>query len=163
MELAEQQSKRLQGVKNETKSKINYYISSMLESRVVLEDSTSVEKFEITVFNKNSSDFVFIDALTEIGNLELYDNPNIEMTLEGIEKNVTIIKPSEFLTFTVVFKYKDGADTTNNVLNNKIGKADCMYDNELGMYQSELNKQFIEGGGKADYFDGGIIDISKKL
>ena len=28
---------------------------------------------------------------------------------------------------------------------------------------SELNKQFIEGGGKADYFDGGIIDISKKL
>ena len=105
---------------NETKSKINYYISSMLESRVVLEDSTIVEKFEITVFNKNSSDFVFIDALTEIGNLELYDNPNIEMTLEGIEKNVTIIKPSEFLTFTVVFKYKDGADTTNNVLNNKI-------------------------------------------
>lgn len=105
---------------NETKSKINYYISSMLESRVVLEDSTSVEKFEITVFNKNSSDFVFIDALTEIGNSELYDNPNIEMTLEGIEKNVTIIKPSEFLTFTVVFKYKDGADTTNNVLNNKI-------------------------------------------
>ena len=75
---------------NETKSKINYYISSMLESRVVLEDSTSVEKFEITVFNKNSSDFVFIDALTEIGNSELYDNPNIEMILEGIEKNVTI-------------------------------------------------------------------------
>jgi hypothetical protein len=50
-----------------------------------------------------------------------------------------------------------------DVLNDKIGKADCMYDNELGMYQSELNKQFIEGGGKADYFDGGIIDISKKM
>jgi hypothetical protein len=26
-----------------------------------------------------------------------------------------------------------------------------------------LNKQFIEGGGNADYFDGGIIDISKKM
>ena len=104
----------------ESQSKINYFISSVLESRVVLDDSTSVEKFEVTVYNKNSSDFVFIDALTEIGNPKLYDNPDIEMILEGIERNETIIKPSEFLTFTVVFKYKDGASMTNNTLNSNI-------------------------------------------
>jgi hypothetical protein len=59
--------------------------------------------------------------------------------------------------------YDEELGSYQSELNNKIGKADCLYDKELGMYQSEINKQFIEGGVKVDYFDGGIIDISKKL
>lgn len=62
-----------------------------------------------------------------------------------------------------IAKGKIGNALTSTAKNHVVAVANDLYDEELNKYQSELNKQFIEGGGKADYFDGGIIDITKKL
>lgn len=62
-----------------------------------------------------------------------------------------------------IAKGKIGNALTSTAKNHIVAVANDLYDEELNKYQSELNKQFIEGGGSADYFDGGIIDISKKL
>lgn len=62
-----------------------------------------------------------------------------------------------------IAKGKIGNALTSTAKNHVVAVTNDLYDEELNKYQSELNKQFIEGGGKADYFDGGIIDISKKL
>ena len=63
------------------------------------------------------------------------------------------------------YLYDEEQGVYQTELNNMIGKADCLYDKELGMYQSELNKMINSGGTSETtvYFDGGIIDISKKL
>jgi hypothetical protein len=62
-----------------------------------------------------------------------------------------------------IAKGKIGNALTSTAKNHVIAVANDLYDEELNKYQSELNKQFIEGGGKADYFDGGIIDITKSM
>jgi hypothetical protein len=62
-----------------------------------------------------------------------------------------------------IAKGKIGNALTSTAKNHVVAVANDLYDEELNKYQSELNKQFIEGGGKADYFDGGIIDITKSM
>ena len=62
-----------------------------------------------------------------------------------------------------IAKGKIGNALTSTAKNHIVAVANDLYDEELNKYQSELNKHFIEGGGNADYFDGGIIDISKKM
>lgn len=61
-----------------------------------------------------------------------------------------------------IAKGKIGNALTSTAKNHVVAVANDLYDEELGMYQSELNKR-IGNSGSVDYFDGGIIDISKKM
>lgn len=61
-----------------------------------------------------------------------------------------------------IAKGKIGNALTSTAKDHVVAVANDLYDEELEMYQSELNKRIGEGG-KANCFDGGIIDISKNL
>lgn len=103
-----------------TTSEINYYIGTMMDSKVILDNSNSTISYEVSVYNNSDKECIFIDAITDTTDGTLYDNENIAFTLSGIEKNVTTISPGQTLKFTITFKYADGADTSNNILNSKI-------------------------------------------
>lgn len=105
----------------ETESKVNYFIGTMFESKTVLGDTeTSTETYEVTFYNNSKTEYVFIGALTDTTDGTLYDNENIEYTINGIEQYKTTIAPAQTLQFTITFKYKDGLNRTNKVLNSKI-------------------------------------------
>lgn len=61
-----------------------------------------------------------------------------------------------------IAKGKIGNALTSTAKNHVVAVANDLYDEELGLYQSELNKR-IGNSGKADCFDGGVIDITKNL
>ncbi len=78
-------------------------------------NSSSNVKLEITVYNSNKEDYVFVGAFYET---EFYDNENIIFELEGIQID-DIISNGEYITFNVNFKY-NGTENVNNLLNSII-------------------------------------------
>lgn len=63
-----------------------------------------------------------------------------------------------------IAKGKIGNALTSTAKNHVVAVANDLYDEELGMYQSELNKKIGQGGGgSSEWFDGGIIDISEDM
>ena len=66
-------------------------------------NSSSSVKLEITVYNSNEEDYVFVGTFYDN---EFYDNENIIFELEGI-KTDDIISKGEYLTFYVNFKYNN--------------------------------------------------------
>jgi len=109
---------------NVTNSRINYYLGTMLDSEIVLGNtSQSSITYEVTIQNNTDKEQVFIDALYEESN---YSNNNIELSLEsigelkGIEKYVTTIVPNGKISFPITFKYKEGANLNNNILQSKL-------------------------------------------
>lgn len=104
-----------------TDSKVNYFIGTMFESKTILGNTdTASETYEVTLYNNSEIEYVFIGALTDTTDGTLYDNENIEFSVSGIEQYKTTIAPTESLKFTITFKYKDGADLSNNTLNSKL-------------------------------------------
>ena len=104
-----------------TESKINYYIGTMFESEIVLSDiENGSETYEITFYNNSECEYVYLGTLTDIEDGKLYDNENIEFIVSGIEQYKTIISPAQSLKCTITFKYKDGTNRENNILNSKI-------------------------------------------
>ena len=104
-----------------TDSKINYYIGTMFESKTVLADNENAsETYEITLYNNSEKEYVFLGTLTDTEDGKLYDNENIEFTVTGIEQYKTTISPTQSLSFTITFKYKDGTNRIKRELNSKL-------------------------------------------
>ena len=99
---------------------INSYKSTIIDSVVSLDnvDNSSSLKLEVTVYNSNSEDYVFVGTFFED---EFYDNKNIIFELEGVQID-DIVSKGEYLTFYVNFSYRqDGSsDISLNVLNSMI-------------------------------------------
>lgn len=105
----------------QTASEINYFIHTMFDSKIILENNeTSLQTYEITLHNNSNKDYVFIGALTDTADGTFYDNNNIEFYVNGLEQYVTTIVPNQTLKFNITFKYKTDADLSQNILNSKI-------------------------------------------
>lgn len=106
---------------NTENSKINYYLGTILDSKTVLGDTQdSSITYEVTLYNNSEKDYVFIGVLTDTTDGALYDNENIEFSVTGLENYKTTIAPTQSLKFTITFKYKDGTNRSNNILNSKL-------------------------------------------
>lgn len=104
-----------------TNSIINNYTETMLDSKIVLGNFiNSSITYQITVYNNTDREYIFIDTITDKTDSLLYSNENIEYYLEGIESYITVLDSKTSLTFSITFKYKDGADITQNTLNSKL-------------------------------------------
>ena len=104
-----------------TVSKINYFLGTMFESQIVLGNTVdSSISYDVTLYNNSDKEYIFIDTLTDTTDGTLYDNQNIEYNIKGIQKYETTIAPTQSLKFTITFKYKEGADLSQNVLNSKL-------------------------------------------
>lgn len=100
-------------------SKINYYLKTMMDSKVVLgSSSTSTITYEVTIYNNTNTEKIYIGALTDDTDEILYSNTNIGYSVD-IEEYVTTIAPGKSLTFTITFSY-EGTDTSNSILNSKL-------------------------------------------
>lgn len=98
-------------------SKINYYLGTIIDSKVTLgnNDESSIT-YQITVYNSTEKEYIFIGELSDNSIPNSYTNDNIEVILQGIEKNVTILLPKESISFLITFKYKEGVNITDNIL-----------------------------------------------
>ena len=102
-----------------TNGKINYYQDTLLSSKVTLPSSTSTVTYEVTLYNNSNQDYVYIGELIDENAYKGANgekNESIGYTINGLTKGVTTIAPKASLTFTITFAFKDGADTTDNVL-----------------------------------------------
>ena len=70
--------------------------------------------------NNTSKDKLFIDVITDEEEELFYSNPNIEFSLNGLEEYSTILRAKSEIIFTITFKYKTGASTSNNILDSKL-------------------------------------------
>jgi len=105
----------------DTLSKINAYVGTMLDTKTVLGTASSSEvSYNITLYNNSAKEHIFIGILTDEEDEYLYSNENIEYTLTGLKEYETIIQPNASLRFTITFKYKTGANTSNNILESKL-------------------------------------------
>jgi len=107
-------------------SKVNFYLGTMLDSKVVLGSSSSSSlSYKVTVKNNTDREQVFIGIVKDETNGTIYSNTNIQPNvatvgeLAGLEEYVTTIAPGETLTFPVTFAYS-GTDTSNTELQSKI-------------------------------------------
>jgi len=107
-------------------SNVNFYIGTMLDSKVVLgSSSSSTITYKVTVKNNTDREQVFIGIVKDETNEGIYSNTNIQPNvatvgeLAGLEQYVTTIAPGETLTFPVTFRYA-GTDTSNPELQSKI-------------------------------------------
>ena len=99
--------------------KINYYQDTLLSSKVTLPNSSSTVTYEVTLYNNSNEDYVYIGELIDENAYKGANgekNESIGYTINGLTKGVTTIAPKASLPFTITFAFKDGADTTNNVL-----------------------------------------------
>ena len=107
-------------------SEINYFLGTMLDSKVVLGSSSSSSiTYQVTIKNNTDREQVFIGIIKDETNETIYSNtsiqPNVETVEEitGIEAGVTTIAPGEYLIFPVTYAYA-GTDTSNPELQGKI-------------------------------------------
>ncbi len=100
-----------------TSQKINYYVATFFDSEITLDKNTeSSITYEITVYNNSDKDYIFIGVVFDPN---LYSNPNIEYSLNGITEYNTVLTSKDSITFTITFKYS-GTDISNNTLKSKI-------------------------------------------
>lgn len=105
-------------------SKIDKYYQSLMQSTIVLGNSTTSSiTYSITVYNSSNFDYAFKEV--EYSD-EFYDNPNIVFELDGLKKWDTLAS-KQYLTFSITFHY----------LNNSIP--------EYKSLNSYLNFKFILG------------------
>ena len=98
-----------------TNSKINDYSGTVLNSQVMLGDtSDSSITYEITIYNSSDNHYYFEGTKYLLGN-DTYDNEDISFVLEGLEKN-DILKGKKSVTFKISFFYVDNIVSTNNKL-----------------------------------------------
>lgn len=105
---------------DESSSTINSMVKTIFDSKIELLNSTSEVTYEITIYNNTNTDKIFIDTITDKTDPLLYSNPNIDFYVNGLESYQTILKSRKSVTFTITFKYKNGANTSNNILESKL-------------------------------------------
>ncbi len=105
---------------NTTNGTINYYTGTMMDSKVILESTSSSITYQVTLHNNTTREQVFIKALTDVTDETLYSNTNIGYTITGLTEGETTIAPGGDVTFTITFAYVKGTDTSNNILESKI-------------------------------------------
>ena len=109
------------------------FLSSVLTSKVQLQNADSTVSIAVTVFN-NTTEEQYFDTIVSYDNY--YDNSNIIYTYEGLKRpytdedgnwvendpTVTKIAPQSFHSFIFTFKYKDEPDSsiTSNILNSSV-------------------------------------------
>ena len=100
-------------------SNISIMYSTMMQSRVVLNENTSSTlSMNVTIYNKSNND-VYFDRVVYGDNF--YDNNNIDYTLSGLSHGQKL-SVDDSVTFTITFKYTDQYKASNpstftNVLN----------------------------------------------
>lgn len=105
---------------DETKSNINYYTKTVLDSEIELgTNSSSYITYEISVYNNTDTEQMFIGAFSDDTDLESYTNSNITYSL-NINKYTTTILPKEELKFEITFEYLDSTNITDTNLKSKI-------------------------------------------
>ena len=91
-------------------SNISILYSTMMQSRVVLnENVNSTLTMNITIYNKSDDD-VYFDKTVYGENF--YDNNNIDFTLSGITHGQKLSK-NDNVSFTMTFKYTDAYKASN--------------------------------------------------
>ena len=101
-------------------STINYYVGTVMDSKIVLgNNSDSSITYLVTVYNNSNKDYMYIDTITDKTDVDLYSNENITFNVEGLESYDTVLMPGDELTFTITFTYT-GTDVSNNELLSKI-------------------------------------------
>ena len=101
---------------NVSSSKINSYYRTVLDSKMVLgNSSTSTITYTISIYNNSAQTYAYAGTTYDS---DFYDNENITFALNGLSLNDTI-SAGQTKTFNITFSYADG-NTTNNTLNSWI-------------------------------------------
>ena len=101
-------------------SKVNYFTGALLDNTVVLDNLESTVTYQITMYNNTDKNQMFISAITDKSDINIYSNTNIEFLINGLEDYTTIISPHSSITFSITFKFIEGADVSKNTLKSKI-------------------------------------------
>ena len=102
----------------DTRYTVNSFYATALNSRVVLDRSTS-SKSTVTIKVYNNSNYPYTYNGEKYVNGTGYDNTNIKYTVNNLKKGDEI-GPHEYLTFSVTFSFASGGSVNNNILNSLI-------------------------------------------
>ena len=91
---------------------INTYFSTVLNSEVVLGNSSDTKTLTITLYNNSSDVYVFKSVVYDAGIVDAYSNSNITFT-HTLQQNQKI-EPNGTLEFTLTFAFKDGYTSTTS-------------------------------------------------
>ena len=94
----------------------NYYLTTLSSKVTLTNENSSTATIQVTVFNNANQVYAF-NAVKYLS--EAYSNENIVFVLSGIERRQEIAV-GEYLTFDVVFSFKDGKAVSNTVLDSAI-------------------------------------------
>ena len=102
-------------------SRMDSFIKTTVDAKIILGDSLdSSITYQMSLYNNSDKEYVFIDIMTAETEDNVYNNENIAIELNGIEKYTTTIGAKEELTYTVTFKYVEGADLLKNKVTDKL-------------------------------------------
>lgn len=98
--------------------KINSFIGTVINSKADV--SGGEVTINVTVYN--NSDVVYgYNVMKYVVGADTYDNENIIVSTEMKQKHTDwMVQPKGYLTFPVTFKFKDGANTSNAILNSVV-------------------------------------------
>ena len=101
-------------------SKILNAYQTILHSNISLSDSDafSILKYKVTIYNSSSETYYYL-GYDYIEDDSIYNNPNIEISVEGINLYSSLVA-GESKEFYVVFSYKDSLLTEKNNLESYI-------------------------------------------
>lgn len=103
---------------NNSNIKINSFINTTINS------TTDIKNGQITVNVTvyNNSDVVYgYNVMKYVVGTDTYDNENIEITTSMQQKHTDwMVQPKGYLTFPVTFNFKNGAPTSNSILNSVV-------------------------------------------
>lgn len=90
-------------------SSIKYVSNTILNSNIELssDDSSSNITYKLTLYNSNSYDCLFVDAVFDEN---FYSNSNIIFTLSDNIKSGTLLKSKTYLEIYITFKYIDNVE-----------------------------------------------------
>ena len=101
-------------------SNINHITGTFFDSKVVLgNDINSLITYQLKIYNNTDYEQMFIDAITDTTDPDIYSNSNITFTYTKLEKYKTTLAPGEWIVIQLTFSYL-GNDTSNNTLMSKI-------------------------------------------
>lgn len=101
---------------------IDFATQTYMNTNIALDNNQdSSITYQITLYNSTDTIYYF-DSATYMNDEMTYNNENIIYELRDktntktFEKGVELVN-GEYLTFNIIFKYKEGADVTQNMLN----------------------------------------------
>ena len=121
-------------------------------------NKNNTASFEITVYNNTGEKYGFnavTYALNDDTSLSAYDNENIVFNLVGLERK-TPIEDKAYLTFEVVFSYKDNKVPSNKVLNSILNYEFIPFDS------IPEDEEEIAANGVLERFEEIITNVMEK-